>query len=121
MSILIHKDSNIITIFFYEVIKVDQNIIIYLACICFIFLLGRIFIVPLKTILKLIINSILGGALIYIINIIGGAYGFHIGLNIVTAICIGILGTPGAILLVALKLFIRLINKLTYPLQFLTI
>lgn len=97
----------------------NQNIIIYVACICFIFLLGRFFIVPIKTILKLIINSIFGGVLIYIINIIGGTYGFHIGLNLVTAICIGILGVPGSILLVALKLFIRLINLLTYLLQFL--
>lgn len=88
----------------------DQNIIIYLACICFIFLLGRIFIVPIKTIFKLIVNSALGGVLIYIINLIGGTYGFHIGLNLVTSICIGILGIPGAILLVALKLFIRLIT-----------
>lgn len=94
----------------------NQNIIIYLACICFIFLLGRIFIVPIKTILKLITNSILGGVLIYIINIIGGAYGFHIGINLVTAICIGILGVPGAILLVALKLFIRINDYTSVPL-----
>lgn len=97
----------------------NQNVIIYLACICFIILLGRIFIVPIKTILKLIINSILGGVLIYVINTIGGTYGLHIGLNLVTAICIGILGTPGAILLIALKFFIRLISLLTYLLQFL--
>ena len=86
----------------------DQNVIIYLACICFIFLLGKIFIVPIKTVLKLAINSILGGVLIYIINLIGGTFGFHIGLNLITSICIGILGIPGAILLVVLKLFIRL-------------
>ena len=86
----------------------DQNVIIYLACICFIFLLGKIFIVPIKTVLKLAINSILGGILIYIINLIGGTFGFHIGLNMITSICIGILGIPGAILLVVLKLFIRL-------------
>lgn len=86
----------------------NQNIITYLACICFIFLAGRIFIVPIKTILKLIFNSILGGVLIYIINLIGSAYGFHIGINIVTTICIGILGIPGAILLIVLKFLIRL-------------
>ena len=37
------------------------NIITYLACICFLFLFGRIFIVPLKKILKLVLNSIIGG------------------------------------------------------------
>ena len=46
----------------------DNNLITYLACICFIFLFGKLFIVPLKKILKLILNSILGGISIYIIN-----------------------------------------------------
>ncbi|MBR3162892.1 MAG: pro-sigmaK processing inhibitor BofA family protein [Clostridia bacterium] len=92
----------------------NQNIIIYLACICLIFLLGRIFIVPIKTISKLIINSVFGGILICLINLVGGVYGFHIGLNIITAVCIGILGVPGAILLIALKFFIRInTSKLT--------
>lgn len=81
----------------------DQNIITYLACICFIFLLGRIFIIPIKTLLKLVFNSVLGGMIIYIINIIGATYGFHVGLNFITSICIGILGIPGAILLIVLK------------------
>ena len=59
----------------------DINIITYLACICFIFIFGKIFIVPIKKILKLVINSILGGITIYIINFIGAYLNFHIGLN----------------------------------------
>ena len=82
----------------------DNNILTFLACICFIFLIGKIFIIPIKKILKIIINSILGGLLIYIINTIGGQFGFHIGLNIVTTLCIGLLGAPGGILLIILKL-----------------
>jgi len=75
-------------------VDLDQNVLTFLACICFLFLVGKIFIVPIKTVLKLILNSILGGFLIIVINIIGGVYGFHIGLNLVTAICIGLLGIP---------------------------
>ena len=84
----------------------EQNIITFLACICLIFLVGRIFILPIKTILKLIINSILGGGLIFIINIIGSMYDFHIGLNYITSICVGILGIPGAIFLTVLKILV---------------
>ncbi|MFR5190683.1 MAG: pro-sigmaK processing inhibitor BofA family protein [Clostridia bacterium] len=83
-----------------------NTIIIYLACMIFLFLFGRIFILPLKSILKLIGNSILGGILIFVINLIGGMFAFHIGLNILTAILVGLLGIPGAILLVILKLFL---------------
>ena len=84
----------------------DTNLIVYLACICFIFIFGRIFIVPLKKILKLVFNSILGGVTIYIINLIGGSFGFHIGLNFFTSIVIGLLGLPGVVCLIIVKLLI---------------
>lgn len=84
----------------------DINIITYLACICFIFIFGRIFIVPLKKILKLVLNSILGGVVIFIINLIGAGFGFHIGLNFLTSILIGLLGLPGVVCLIVVKLLI---------------
>ena len=50
----------------------DTNVIItFFACILALFLFGRILIIPLKTILKIIFNSLLGGAIIYVINLIG--------------------------------------------------
>lgn len=52
------------------------------------FVIGKIFIVPIKWILKLACNSILGGILIWIINLIGGIWGFHIGLNIYTSVLV---------------------------------
>ena len=67
---------------------------------------GKIFSIPVKAIFKVIGNSILGGLLIFVINLIGGAFHFHIGLNVGTALLVGILGVPGAILLIILKLFI---------------
>ena len=75
----------------------SYNIIIIVACIFAILLTGKIFLFPMKKIMKLIINSILGGLLIYIINLIGGIWGFNLGLNIITSIFVGILGVPGAI------------------------
>lgn len=83
-----------------------NSVITFLACIIFLFLFGRIFILPLKSIFKLILNSVLGGILIYMINLIGGAWGFSIGLNFFTSIFVGILGIPGAILLIILQLII---------------
>lgn len=84
----------------------NENIITFLACICFLFLIGRVFALPIKKILKLVFNSILGGILIFIINIIGANFGFHIGLNLFTSITIGILGIPGAVVLILVKLLI---------------
>lgn len=48
-----------------------NTIITFLACIFAIFLFGRLLVIPLKTILKIVFNSILGGVLIYVINMIG--------------------------------------------------
>lgn len=69
----------------------NNSIITYLACICFIFIFGRIFIFPLKKIIKLIFNSILGGVLIFIINVVGSNFGFHVGLNFFTSILVRII------------------------------
>lgn len=83
-----------------------NNIIVYFACIILIFIIGKLFIMPIKKILKLIFNSILGGIIIYLINIVGSTFNFHIGLNIYTALATGFLGIPGVVLLVFLKLLI---------------
>ncbi len=84
-----------------------NNILTYVACIVFLFIFGKIFILPLKSILKLVINSILGGVLIFIINLIGANFGFHIGINVVTSIFVGLLGLPGAGLLIILQIILN--------------
>jgi inhibitor of the pro-sigma K processing machinery len=83
-----------------------ESTIIFLACNCFLFIIGKIFIIPLKWIIKLAFNSILGALIIFAINLIGGGWGFHIGLNFFTAILVGILGIPGAICLVVISLLL---------------
>ena len=88
-------------------INLDFNVIItFIGCIVFLVILGKIFVLPFRSILRLIGNSIMGGLIIYIINLIGGLWGFHIGLNLITSIFVGILGIPGAVLLIILKFII---------------
>lgn len=65
--------------------------------------LGKAFVVPMKLLLKLLLNGLIGGIAILVINLIGGLVGFTIPLNIVSAFIAGILGLPGIILLVILK------------------
>lgn len=82
------------------------NVLIVIGCALAIFIIGKIFLFPIKKILKLVFNTIIGGAIIYIINLVGANFGFHIGLNIITSLVVGILGIPGAILLIILKFII---------------
>ena len=83
-----------------------NSIIAFIACLFFLFIFGKIFIVPLRTILKFIMNSVIGGIIIFLINLVGEFFNFHIGLNIITSILVGILGIPVAILIVFVKLFV---------------
>ena len=82
------------------------NILIVIGCALAFFIVGKILTFPIRKILKLIFNTIMGGVIIYIINLIGANFGFHIGLNIITSLVVGILGIPGAILLVILQFII---------------
>ena len=90
---------------------------IYLACIIGILLIGRIFIVPIKIIIKLVLNSILGAILLFIINIVGSNFSFHIGINLITTLLTGILGIPGVVLLIILQIFLFLYFKFRYFLE----
>lgn len=83
-----------------------DRLLIVLAWIIGILILlafGKAMLLPLKVIARLVINGILGGIAILIINLIGTPLGFSISLNPVSALVAGILGLPGIILLVILK------------------
>lgn len=76
----------------------------YAGAIVLILVLGKLFLWPLKMIFKLAVNSIAGGLVILVINFIGANFGVMIPLNIINALVVGVLGIPGAILLLILNL-----------------
>ena len=71
-----------------------ESIIAYLACVCILLIFGRLFILPIRMVAKLLINSILGIILLYIINLVGASLSFHIGINWITIAVVGLLGAP---------------------------
>lgn len=79
---------------------------IYGAGLGALYLFGRIFAMPIKWILRLLANALLGGAVLIAINVVGGPLGFHIGINPVTALVVGLLGLPGVLLLLLLSLLL---------------
>ena len=80
-------------------------IISFVTCIIFLLVFGKILLFPMRKIISIVLHSLLGGLLIWIINIVGTSFGFHIGLNVISAIIVGLLGIPGAVLLILLKIF----------------
>ncbi len=84
---------------------IDYGVILaYLMGIILLFILGRLLLVPLKVVLKLLYNALLGAVAILAVNFVGGLFSFHIAFNIYTAFIVGTLGVPGFVMLVILKL-----------------
>ena len=73
----------------------------YAGAIILVFIFGRLFLWPLKVVL---INSLIGGAVILIINAAAAGLGIMIPLNMLNAFILGVLGLPGAVLLVLLHM-----------------
>ena len=65
--------------------------------------LGKKLKIPVQFALELLVNALLGGAVILLINLLGQYINFHISLNVFSALIAGILGLPGVIVLIILK------------------
>ena len=70
------------------------------------FILFRIFHIPVKWVSMLVINSIVGGVILFLLNYVFNLLGFIIGVNIVTSSIIGLLGIPGLVMLIVLHFLV---------------
>lgn len=64
---------------------------------------ARLFSAPLKLALRVVINSVLGFAAMWLLNLTTAATGLSLGLNLFNALIIGILGVPGFVLLLLVQ------------------
>lgn len=83
-----------------------QVVLAYIFGIILIYLVGRIFVMPIKFVFKLIYNGLIGGIMLWVLNLLGSYIGFTIGINPLTALIAGFLGLPGLLLLILFKIFI---------------
>ena len=80
-----------------------EKIGIGLVIAFFVFALGRLFKSPLKLILRIGINAVLGFAALWLLNLTTGFTGLSLGLSWFNAAVIGVLGVPGFFLLLLLQ------------------
>lgn len=78
-------------------------ILAYAVGLALLYFIGWILIIPIKYLIKLIINGIIGGILLLLVNLLGGFIGIHIAINPLTAVIAGFLGVPGVILIIILQ------------------
>ncbi|MGI6603696.1 MAG: pro-sigmaK processing inhibitor BofA [Firmicutes bacterium] len=80
------------------------NIIIaYAFGLFLLYLVARLLLVPIKIVLRLLYNGLIGGVILYLVNLVGGFFGLFIAINPITALIAGFLGVPGVVLLILLR------------------
>lgn len=76
----------------------------YILGLLILFVVTKIFFTPLKFVVRLIANSILGALALWLINLLRPILGIYIGINPITALVTGLLGIPGICLILILQI-----------------
>ncbi len=79
-----------------------QGILIILGVILILWLVLKLFKVSFKVIWKLLINALIGGVILYLLNLIPG---ISMPINWLTTILTGIFGVPAVIVIFIVSLF----------------
>ena len=74
-----------------------------LALIC---LTGYLLLVPMKLLWRLLAGGVLGALALMVVNLVGAPFGFSVSVNPFTAMAVGFLGLPGAVLVIVLQLLL---------------
>lgn len=71
--------------------------LVYTACLMLIYFFGKWMLIPLKIILKVLVNSFLGGVALILLNLLCNNFEIFLPVNVITAVIAGLLGIPGVI------------------------
>ena len=80
-----------------------QTAIVIIAVVLIMLLFIRLLRTPLRFLVKFIFNTLLGFAVLILINFLGGYIDISIGVNWINAVIVGIFGLPGVALLLVLQ------------------
>lgn len=69
------------------------------------FIILKILSMPMKLIIKFLINALIGGVVLYVLNL----FGVGIVINWITALIVGFLGIPGVIIVAILQFVLHVI------------
>lgn len=86
---------------------IDVWVILFFALgLILLYFTGWLLLAPLKIILKLIISGLIGGCVLFLLNLFGGIFSVNIAINPLSALIAGYFGLPGIVLLLVLKIIL---------------
>ena len=83
--------------------SIPEQFLIAIALLFLVLIIFKLFSAPLRLALKVGSNTVLGFLALIALDLFSPILGFHIGVNLINALIVGILGLPGLALLVLLQ------------------
>lgn len=80
-----------------------NTVFYYIIGLALLYIVGIILVIPMKYILRLIGNGIIGGLTLFAFNFVGKYFALGLVVNPLNAIIVGFLGVPGLVLLLILQ------------------
>lgn len=71
-----------------------------------VYVLGMLLVLPIKLIVRLVLNGVIGAVVLIIFNFFGNYININIGINPITALIAGFLGIPGVLLMIFIRIFL---------------
>ncbi len=80
-----------------------EKIVLGGMIVCAVFLVFKLFSLPIRLLFRLALNTAAGFVLLVVFNYIGLYFGLTLGINVVNAVVIALLGIPGLLALAVVK------------------
>lgn len=72
-----------------------------LVAVLILFIIVKLFTMP----FKLVWNGVLGALMLWLVNLIGGFFGFGLKITVIKALIAGFFGVPGAVAVILFEIF----------------
>ena len=82
-------------------------IMAFAGAIVALYLICKLFTLPIRLFFKLVYNGVIGGVLLWIVNYVGAYVHFSVPLNPLTAVIAGFFGLPGVVVIILYQLFAK--------------
>lgn len=77
----------------------------FFVALIVLYIVLKIISAPVKIVIKLMINAFVGGAVLFLINLVGASFDFVLDITWLTSLIVGIFGVPGVVLVILLQMF----------------
>ena len=87
-----------------------MDYLVFIGAAVAVFIILKILAWPIKKIIKMLINILIGGLLLVLVNYVGAYFNFALAINWISALTVGILGIPGLIILIIPVIITPIVN-----------